>query len=476
MQGLNVLLDALTICLAFGIALALRFFHESIPLLGQIPSRAWLDEGAVRSEYAVLFLVNLCVWIVYLRKSGLYVSGVNYSWDRILKIHGKALLLSILVTGGVVFILKILLSRLLFGYFFVTVFGLLLAKQALVYSAVRQFWSSEAHKRHALVIGAARPAERFARIISDAQDSGYKLVGILATDDSEPIVINEGKTAGSIADLEGVLVQSPVEEVFIVGGAKEIAELAPIAQSLLEKGRVVSLVSTLSSGQGGLRGRVTDFSGVPMISFGPMPKDEVHGVMKRIIDVTLSVAALLALSPLLLGIALLIKTNDPGPVIFRQRRVGLGGEEFWMYKFRTMRVDAENVLRANPVLYRQYLDNDCKLPEAQDPRTTRLGRFLRKSSLDELPQIWNILRGDMTIVGPRPILPEQIGAYDPYLDLYLSIRPGLTGRWQTTGRSSVSYPERAYMDFDYIGQHSLSADLSIIAKTIPAVLKKKGAH
>jgi len=141
-----------------------------------------------------------------------------------------------------------------------------------------------------------------------------------------------------------------------------------------------------------------------------------------------------------------------------------------------MRVDAEEALRRDAGLYRRYVDNDFKLPEAEDPRISPLGRFLRKSSLDELPQLMNVLRGEMSMVGPRPIVPDEIAHYKPYSELFLSIRPGITGLWQVSGRSNVRYPERAFMDLDYIGNNSVLQDLAILLKTVPAVFARKGAH
>jgi lipopolysaccharide/colanic/teichoic acid biosynthesis glycosyltransferase len=140
-----------------------------------------------------------------------------------------------------------------------------------------------------------------------------------------------------------------------------------------------------------------------------------------------------------------------------------------------MRADAERILRADGELYRRYVANDFKLAEAEDPRLSSLGRFLRRTSLDELPQFWNVLRGDMTLVGPRPIVPAEIEKYEPYADLFLSVRPGLTGRWQVLGRSGIRYPERAFVDFDYIGGAKLRDDLSILLRTVPAVVRRRGA-
>ena len=186
--------------------------------------------------------------------------------------------------------------------------------------------------------------------------------------------------------------------------------------------------------------------------------------------------ALFVLMPVFLTIAGLLKLFDPGPVFFAQDRLGVGGHRFRLYKFRSMRVNAEAILKSNSELYQKYVANDYKLPDKEDPRVTRLGRFLRRTSLDELPQLWNVLQGHMSLVGPRPIVPTEIEAYEPYADLLLSTRPGITGIWQISGRSVMRYPDRAFLDLDYVGNHSISSDISIIARTVPAVLRRRGAH
>jgi lipopolysaccharide/colanic/teichoic acid biosynthesis glycosyltransferase len=141
-----------------------------------------------------------------------------------------------------------------------------------------------------------------------------------------------------------------------------------------------------------------------------------------------------------------------------------------------MRLDAEKLLHADPLLYKRYVKNDYKLPLGEDPRISAFGRFLRRTSLDELPQLWNVLKGEMSLVGPRPIVPDELERYQPYAKVFLAVRPGLTGRWQVDGRSQIRYPERAFMELDYVGENSVATDLSIIAKTVPAVLRRKGAQ
>lgn len=474
-RTLSLSLDAACMSLAFGMAFVFRYFHEKLPFLGLLPAEPWAVQDAARSDYMVVFTVSIVVAILALKRSHLYGVKRADSLAPVLVAYAMALVWTSLAAGASVFALKVdSVSRLFFGYFFGSAYVLMVLKQLVAIALIRRIRRGETSYRHALVIGAGQPAAWFVRVLSQADDNGYKLVGVLLsrkTISSESVSL---PAIGMVDDLEKTLVQYPVDEVFIVGGPVELATLAPVAQDLIEKGRVVSLVSSLMTTTEGVRGRVTEFSGVPMISFGPMPHDEVGSGLKRIVDVVTSAVALILFSPVIVVVAGLTRVLDPGPVFFGQERLGVGGKKFRLYKFRSMRTDAEELLRSDPELYRRYVANNYKLSEAEDPRVTRLGRFLRRSSLDELPQLWNVLRGDMTIVGPRPIVPDEIEMYEPYADMFLSTRPGVTGHWQVSGRSEVQYPERAFMDLDYIGQHSLSADLSIMARTVPVVLRRKG--
>lgn len=199
--------------------------------------------------------------------------------------------------------------------------------------------------------------------------------------------------------------------------------------------------------------------------------------MKRLMDFTLSLAGLVFIAPLLLCVAVLIKIKDPGPIFFAQNRIGRDGKEFRCLKFRTMVVDAQQRLEAllenDPAAAREW-QNTQKL--THDPRITPLGDFLRRSSLDELPQLFNILKGEMSIVGPRPIVRNEAVRYGDKYDVYLSTRPGLTGLWQISGRSDTTYDERVDMDAAYVRDWSVTGDIRIIAMTVPAVLFSKGAR
>ncbi|WP_184358446.1 sugar transferase [Rhizobium sp. BK602] len=201
------------------------------------------------------------------------------------------------------------------------------------------------------------------------------------------------------------------------------------------------------------------------------------GVLKRAFDVSAALAALILISPLFLMLMLLVKFSDRGPIFYGHRRIGHNGKTFRCMKFRTMVVDGDRVLQA-------YLQNNPRAMEEwretrklqNDPRVTLVGAVLRKLSLDELPQLINIIRGEMSVVGPRPVVEDELERYDASAIYYLQSRPGLTGLWQVSGRNDVSYESRVAFDTHYVKNWSLGSDMMIIAKTIPAVCLSRGSY
>lgn len=198
---------------------------------------------------------------------------------------------------------------------------------------------------------------------------------------------------------------------------------------------------------------------------------------KRLLDIVASLTLLVLAAPLLVAIALVVR-SDGGPVLFAQRRIGQGGRLIRIKKFRSMAVDAEERLHSDPELYERYVANGFKLPENEDPRLTRWGCLLRSTSLDELPQLLSVLRGDLSMVGPRPIVEPEFVEYTSRGagDAYLAARPGLTGLWQVSGRSTLSYDERVALDVRYLDRASLFTDLKIVVKTSLVVIRRVGAH
>jgi lipopolysaccharide/colanic/teichoic acid biosynthesis glycosyltransferase len=197
--------------------------------------------------------------------------------------------------------------------------------------------------------------------------------------------------------------------------------------------------------------------------------------MKRAMDCAVALVLIVALLPLMSVIALAVLVGDGGPVTFRQRRIGRAGVPFGIIKFRTMVTDAEARLESDRSLYQEYVANGHKLANRDDPRVTRVGRFLRSTSLDELPQLFNVLAGSMSLVGPRPVLHKEVTQY--YRDdaaIVHAVRPGMTGLWQVSGRDEIDYPERVAMDVAYVTDWNLRGDLAILVRTVGAVATRRG--
>lgn len=211
----------------------------------------------------------------------------------------------------------------------------------------------------------------------------------------------------------------------------------------------------------------------PSSGFAIALVDARYEFSKRTLDIVASAALLAVLLPLLAAIAVGVKLTSRGPVFFRQKRLGRGGRVFWCYKFRTMVQDAESLLAQCRELMAQF-DENYKL--VKDPRITRLGAFLRKTSLDELPQLWNVLRGDMSLIGPRPIVERELSKYGDHADRLLLVKPGLGGLWQVSGRSDTTYAERVAMDMAYVESRSFWLDVRLIVMTALVVVKGRGAY
>lgn len=207
-------------------------------------------------------------------------------------------------------------------------------------------------------------------------------------------------------------------------------------------------------------------------------KYRVYQFEKRLLDIVASFLGMILLSPLFAVITLSIKFEENSSIFFTQYRIGHKGSYFKMYKFRSMKNNADEELRNNKKLYQKYINNGYKLETNEDPRITTIGKKLRKTSLDEIPQLFNVFKGEMSLVGPRPIIPEELEEYkrENRVSEFLSMKPGITGIWATSGRSQVNYPERVYLEIKYEGNCSILYDLKIIFKTFFKTIKKEGAY
>jgi exopolysaccharide biosynthesis polyprenyl glycosylphosphotransferase len=344
------------------------------------------------------------------------------------------------------------------------------------------FWRRGINIRKALVVGSGVAGQRIMKDILERPDLGYKLAGYTSdsadgpgsTSWTVPIKRRNGglHRLGGVKDVGRILGQEHLHEVIVALPANHHAQILNIIDSCRQYGVDFKLVPDLFE----MRFHevnIDSLNGVPLIGVKDLALQGFNLYVKRVLDIALALVALTVAAIPMLLIAIGVKVSSPGPVFFKQRRVGKHGKEFTCYKFRSMYRDAEARLEE----LRKYNEVDGPIFKMKnDPRLTPLGKFLRKFSLDELPQFFNILRGDMSWVGPRPPTPNEVTQSSDWHLKRLDVTPGLTGLWQVSGRSDLSFDEMVKLDIYYAENWSLAVDAMIILRTIPAVLKQEGAY
>jgi exopolysaccharide biosynthesis polyprenyl glycosylphosphotransferase len=325
-----------------------------------------------------------------------------------------------------------------------------------------------------MVVGTGERALNMARLLEGSEKYGIKLTGFL-TEDPLPappaVTLKKDYPVRALEELPSVLRDQVVDEIVFAVDSQKLADLED---------------TFLLCDEEGVRTRVAvDFfphvnsdvyldrlGPAPLLTFSAAPHDEIKLLFKRTLDIALSAVALLVLAPLMLLVAAVIRLTSPGPAIFRQIRCGLNGRRFTVFKFRSMCQNAEE-LKAD-VAHLNCKETAFKI--RNDPRLTTIGRFLRKFSVDEWPQLWNVIRGDMSLVGPRPAVPEEVENYKQWQRRRLRMRPGLTCLWAVSGRDDLDFDTWMRLDMQYIDNWSLALDWKIMLKTIPHVLSGKGAN
>ena len=327
--------------------------------------------------------------------------------------------------------------------------------------------------RYVVVAGANPEGQEIAAMLQAEPWLGYTVVGFVDDREGAPAEPVPGmRLLGRISDLPAILKTHPAASVIVAASGVDSSVTNRMARDLLDQGIHVELSSTLRdiSSQ---RLTVRPLGRFPVVYVEPVTRDGWRAVAKRTFDVAISAVALVVVSPIVLLAAIAIKLDSKGPVLFRQVRVGRNSEPFGVLKFRSMVVDAEALL---PELAELNEADGPLFKMADDPRITRVGRFLRSTSIDELPQFWNVLRGEMSLVGPRPALPHETEEWDALLTQRLRVKPGITGMWQVSGRSDTSFEDYTRLDLYYVDNWTLTTDLAILAKTVPVVLLQKGAR
>ncbi len=460
-----VLLDTLLINIAFILAYHARYEWQWIRPVGEanyVPLR----------EYIPVSLALTLILLVVYKVEGLYDRRRGTNWlDEVYIIFIGALAgMAIMI---VIFFLyrPYFYSRLLFGYagLFIVI---ALSLSRLVLRQIRTGLQRRGiGVDRVLIVGAGEVGKAIMRSIMALPELGYYIVGFV-DDRGQEEAIGRFPALGSAKELPRLLREQAVDEAIIALPWTSHEEILKIATQCERVGVQTSIVPDLF--QLSLnRVAVEDIGGIPLLGMKEVSIRGWNLALKRALDVFVSAIALILLSPLILLIAILIRLESPGPALFRQTRIGRDGKPFTLYKFRSMRQEAE-----------EERDKLRDLDEAQgvffkirdDPRRTRLGRFLRRISLDETPQLYNVLRGEMSLVGPRPALREEVQRYQEWHRRRLEILPGVTGLWQVRGRSDLTFDEMVMLDLFYGENWSFWLDFKILVMTIPTVLLGRGAY
>lgn len=426
------------------------------------------------SNYAWLLLVILPLWgfLAYLFK--LYESQRTRSlrfeiWNLLKTVFFGSLFLAALVFG----LKEQIISRLFIAIFGMAAFVCLGAERILIRTLARSLRKQGYNYRNILIVGTGRRARELIRTIKEHKQWGLKITGIISDNpDTNLKQIANTPVIGGVDDIPRLLIEKVIDEVVFAVTRRQLEALEDIfllCEELGIKARVaVNFFPNMIA-----QVHLDDLQGIPLLTFTTTPHDELSLAVKRSFDILVSLVLLLVAAVPMIVMAVLIRLTSPGPVFFRQMRLGLNGRRFTLYKFRSMIKDAEE-LKQDLAHLNEMRGPVFKMKD--DPRLTPIGKWLRRTSMDELPQLLNVLKGDMSLVGPRPPLPDEVRKYERWQRRRLSMKPGLTCLWQVSGRSRIiDFEEWMKLDLQYIDNWSLKLDFKIFLKTIPVVLLGRGA-
>ncbi len=424
-----------------------------------------------------IFASALVIWWISGLVSGAYRRAATHDFSAVAGATLRQAAIAMGLMGAWIFLLKDDISRV-----FIVIFGATAPVLLLIYrvtgrrleSLLRQDLDGQCHY---VIVGTGQPAVEMARMIESGEDLGNRIVAFLSEQDSDAestfrdSSLSRPYPLRPLASLRAMLEDHVVDEVIFAVEKSQLEQMEELFLSCEEEGvktRVlVNFFPRLHSDV-----YLEKLKSVPLLTFGAAPENDYLLFLKRVFDVILSAVLLIVLSPFFLLVAILVKLSSPGPVFYSQLRCGLNGRRFRLYKFRSMFKDADD--RRAEVMHLNERDGPA-FKMARDPRTTPLGRHLRRLSIDEWPQLYNILKGEMSFVGPRPPVQEEVERYERWQRRRLRMKPGLTCLWALEGRSELDFRRWMRLDLDYIEQWSLMLDFKILWRTIPRVISGRGA-
>jgi exopolysaccharide biosynthesis polyprenyl glycosylphosphotransferase len=437
-----------------------------------LPIGAWFT--LTTAHLAIVGLV-VVVWLIAFKAQKAYSYQRFTSFATEARIVLKTVLIGVLVLLGVIFLLRIYyVPRTLVFLFAALNLALLILEKLLLFHVVKIIRDRGRNRKAVLLVGTGARAKRFVDTIAEHFNWGLDVLGFLDADKENigKVVFGE-EILGAYGDIESILHSRPFDEVIITVESNEFDRIENVLSVCEREGVQVRIISDFLGGIA-RHFRADVVYGLPVISIVAGPENEQALLAKRLLDIVGASIGLILAAPLFLVITVAVKFSSPGPVLHKTNWIGKDRKLITGYKFRTMVKNAEELKRE---LLEKNEMNGPVFKMTSDPRITSVGKILRKFSLDELPQLWCVLKGDLSLVGPRPPLCTEVEKYESWHRRRLSIKPGLTCLWQTSGRSSIKdFDEWARLDLEYIDNWSLWLDLKILLKTIPLVLLGKNAH
>ncbi|MFZ2493458.1 MAG: sugar transferase [Thermoanaerobaculia bacterium] len=464
--------DLALVCVAFLVAFFLRDLLLPVVLPAHFPTGLF-----PLSEYLKVLPIVLIVWSVLLFTHHSYHSHRTIPLTREALTTIRVNVVGIVILATVAYLFRLQqLSRGWFILFAVLSAGFLVSEKIAVRAIARWVRSKGLNYRTVLIVGTGRRATDIARMISGHKYWGYKILGFVSDGHHLSNGWTRYKIFGTVPELRATLesgqITEPIDEIVFAVTRKKLDEMRQIFLFCEELGIRTRVAMNIFNNRVA-RIELEELEGVPLLTFTTTPSNETQLAAKRLLDIAISMVVLGLSLPAIVVAALAIRITSPGSVLYKQKRIGLNGRIFTLYKFRTMIADAD--ARRDEVAHLNEM-NGPAFKAVNDPRVTPVGRWLRRFSLDELPQLWNVLKGDMSLVGPRPPIPEEVASYHRWHRRRLSMKPGLTCLWQVSGRNQIADFDRwMKLDLQYIDNWSPSLDMKILLRTIPAVLSGKGA-
>jgi exopolysaccharide biosynthesis polyprenyl glycosylphosphotransferase len=455
-----IIVDACVLVLAYLLAFLFR------RLLGESPFTLL--------KYWLALLLAIPYWCLALYANGLYQSMRTRSYLEILWAVIKSAVVTFLLLGTFIFLLKLtFMSRLFFLMFMAFSFLLIWLEKTAIFMSSHYVRRQGLSTRRLLIVGTGKRANDFIRRVDQHPEWGFELLGAIDDEPRRDIhQVGRLKVVGSLDDIAAIFHRDAIDEVVFVVPRSRLNSLQGAIDDCETEGVVVTVAVDLFDTKLA-KSSVSELDGLPLLRFRTTQAKEWELLVKRLFDFVSSALGLIVLSPLFLLMAILIKTTSKGPVFFKQNRLGLAGRRFTLFKFRTMRLGAHDVLSDVKDL------NAMTTPEFREKKTrwiTPVGRFMRKFSIDELPQLINVFVGHMCIVGPRPTVPDEVEKYKDWQRRRFSMKPGITCLWQVNGRNNIAFEDWMKLDLEYLDNWSLWLDVKILLKTVPVVLFGIGAY